>query len=152
MDKLFHPTLNWVCDYLSMLALKVRDPTLSCHTCFRQPHDDVMKWKRFPHYWFFVRRSHRSSVIPSTKGQQCEPSGFLWCQSEQTVKQTFEWPVIWDAMTFCDSTVMRSLMTILNTLQWSNGVSNHWQHVRLFNNLFRLPIWKTSKLHITEHL
>ena len=25
-------------------------------------HDDVIKWKHFPRYWFFVRGIHRSPV------------------------------------------------------------------------------------------
>ena len=34
-----------------------------------QPHDDVIKWKRFPRYWSFVRGIHRSSVKSPHKGQ-----------------------------------------------------------------------------------
>ena len=34
-------------------------------------HDDVIKWKHFPHYWPFVRGIHRSSVISPHKGQWC---------------------------------------------------------------------------------
>ena len=32
-------------------------------------HDDVIKWKHFPHYWPFVRRIHRSPVNSPHKGQ-----------------------------------------------------------------------------------
>ena len=32
-------------------------------------HDDVIKWKHFPHYWPFVRGIHRSLVISPRKGQ-----------------------------------------------------------------------------------
>ena len=32
-------------------------------------HDDVMKWKRFPRYWPFVRGIHRSPVNSPHKGQ-----------------------------------------------------------------------------------
>ena len=32
-------------------------------------HDDVMKWKHFPHYWPFVRGIHRSLVNSPHKGQ-----------------------------------------------------------------------------------
>ena len=35
----------------------------------RQKHDDVIKWKIFPHYWPFVRGIHRSSVNSPHKGQ-----------------------------------------------------------------------------------
>ena len=34
-------------------------------------HDDVIKWKPFPHYWPFVRRIHRSPVNSTHKGQWC---------------------------------------------------------------------------------
>ena len=36
---------------------------------FYTNHDDVIKWKRFPLYWPFVRGIHRSSVISPHKGQ-----------------------------------------------------------------------------------
>ena len=32
-------------------------------------HDDVIKWKHFPHYWLFVRGSHRWPVNSPHKGQ-----------------------------------------------------------------------------------
>ena len=33
-------------------------------------HDDVIKWKHFPHYWPFVRGIHRSPVNSPHKGQR----------------------------------------------------------------------------------
>ena len=33
-------------------------------------HDDVIKWKRFPHYWPFVRGIHRSPVNSPHKDQR----------------------------------------------------------------------------------
>ena len=39
-------------------------------------HDDVIKWKHFPHYWPFVRGSHRSPVNSPHKGQWCGPLMF----------------------------------------------------------------------------
>ena len=32
-------------------------------------HDDIIKWKHFPHYWPFVRGIHRSRVNSPHKGQ-----------------------------------------------------------------------------------
>ena len=32
-------------------------------------HDDVIKWKHFPHYWPFVWGNHRSPVISPHEGQ-----------------------------------------------------------------------------------
>ena len=34
-------------------------------------HDDVIKWKHFPHYWPFVWGIHRSPVDSPHKGQWC---------------------------------------------------------------------------------
>ena len=34
-------------------------------------HDDVIKWKHFPHYWPFVRGIHQSPVNSPHKGQWC---------------------------------------------------------------------------------
>ena len=34
-------------------------------------HDDVIKWKHFPHYWPFVRGIHRSPVNSLHKGRWC---------------------------------------------------------------------------------
>ena len=35
----------------------------------RYLHDDVIKWKHFPHYWSLVRGIHRSLVNPPQKGE-----------------------------------------------------------------------------------
>ena len=34
-------------------------------------HDDIIKWKHFPHYWPFVRGIRQSSMNPPHKGQWC---------------------------------------------------------------------------------
>ena len=34
-------------------------------------HDDIIKWKHFPHYWPFVLGIHRSPVNSPHKGQWC---------------------------------------------------------------------------------
>ena len=36
---------------------------------FASLHDDVIEWKRFPHYWPFVQGIHRSPVNSLRKGQ-----------------------------------------------------------------------------------
>ena len=51
-------------------------------------HDDIVKWKRFPHCRPFVRGIYRSSAVPFTKGQWCGPWMFLQCLTKQTVEQT----------------------------------------------------------------
>ena len=35
----------------------------------KREHNDVIKWKHFPHYWPFVRGIHRSPVNPPHNGQ-----------------------------------------------------------------------------------
>ena len=45
-------------------------------------HDDVIKWKHFPHYWPFVSWIHRSPVDSPHKGQWCGyMMGFFICAS-----------------------------------------------------------------------
>ena len=61
-------------------------------------HVDVTNWKHFPRYWPFVRGIHRSPVNPPTKASDAELWCFLWSTPEQTIEQTIETPVIWDAM------------------------------------------------------
>ena len=39
------------------------------HQQQKKCHDDVIKWKHFPHYWPFVRGIHRSPVHTPHKGQ-----------------------------------------------------------------------------------
>ena len=59
-------------------------------------HDDVIKWKHFPHYWPFVRGIHQ--WITPTKASDVELWYFLWFVPEQTAFETIETPVIWDAI------------------------------------------------------
>ena len=44
-------------------------PPLSQATANNAPHDDVIKWKHFPHNWPFVRGIYRSPVNSPHKGQ-----------------------------------------------------------------------------------
>ena len=46
--------------------------TLLIVTLSNEGHDDVIKWKYFPHYWPFVRGIHQSPVIPRTKASDAE--------------------------------------------------------------------------------
>ena len=61
-------------------------------------HGDVIKWKQFPRYWPFVREFTGHRWIPRTKANDAELWCFLWSASEQTVEQTPETSVIWDAI------------------------------------------------------
>ena len=75
----------------------------------RAAHYYVIKWEHFPHYWPFVRGIHRSPVDSPHKGQWRGALVFFLSVPEQTVEQTIETPVIWDAIALIgyDVTVMR---------------------------------------------
>ena len=60
-------------------------------------NDDVIKWKHFPRYWPFVWGTHWSPV--NSPHKDAELWCFLWFAPEQTIQQTIEKPVIWDAIT-----------------------------------------------------
>ena len=53
-------------------------------------HDEVMIWKRFPHYRRFVRWIHRWPVNSLTKGQLCGALWFLYCWPEQAIEEIIE--------------------------------------------------------------
>ena len=55
-------------------------------------HDDVIKWKHFPHYWPFVREINRSPVISPHKGQWRGALMFsLICLNKRLSKQWWGW-------------------------------------------------------------
>ena len=56
-------------------------------------HDDVIKWRQFPHYWPLV-----TGGFPTQKASDMELWCFLWPGPEQTVEYTIETPVICDAI------------------------------------------------------
>ena len=45
----------------------------------RNPHDDVIKWKKFPRYWPFVWGIHRAPVNSPHKGRWCGDLIFSFC-------------------------------------------------------------------------
>ena len=61
--------------YPKLSSSKYQRSRVSDHLCsYKGPviicwHDDVIKWKHFPHYWPFVRGIHRSPVNSLHKGQ-----------------------------------------------------------------------------------
>ena len=120
--------------------------------------DDVMTKKHCPHQFLFVRRVNRPSVDFPLKGPRMRSH----CGSfslTQTIKQTVELLVIWDATTtlMCDITIMQSFQGKhdveacwpMYTLQWRHnerdGVSNHQPHDYLLKDLFRRRSKNTSK-------
>ena len=61
-------------------------------------HDYGKKWKHFPRYWPFVKGTTGHRWIPLTKASDSALWCFLWYAPEQTVEQTLETPMIWDAI------------------------------------------------------
>ena len=54
--------------------VNLSQPLSLCHLNIRSikkslSHDDIIKWKHFPHYWPFVWAIHRSAVKSPHKGQ-----------------------------------------------------------------------------------
>ena len=53
-----------------------------CYTWVQNAHDDVIKWKHFPHYCIPHFPYHRSLVNSGTKASDAELWCFLWSTSE----------------------------------------------------------------------
>ena len=56
-------------------------------------HDDIIKWKHFPHHWPLVRGIYQSPVNSPHKGQWCGALMFFWSVAEykQLSKQWRRW-------------------------------------------------------------
>ena len=61
--------VDW-CDNLPIVFRVISLALEQSYDC-SSAHDDVIKWKHFPHYWPFVRGIHRSPVNFPHKGQWC---------------------------------------------------------------------------------
>ena len=87
-------------------------------TSWRPSHRCKPWWRHqmetFPRYWPFVWGIHRSTLI--TKTSDAELWYFLLSAPEQTVEQTTDRPVIWDAIAF----IMTSLITEKELSFWRN--------------------------------
>ena len=62
----------WRCFCVSKfmkISLKYINMKYQQYPCSLPYHDDVIKWKHFPHYWPFVRWIHRSPVNSPHEGQ-----------------------------------------------------------------------------------
>ena len=113
-------------------------------------HDDVMKWKHFSRYWPYVRAIHRWPVDPpppppppqkKKKSSDAELWYFLWSAPEETVEQSLETPVNWDAIALIMTTlwcccavslwlrhgviIIRCVRFILNSLWHSDAISRY---------------------------
>ena len=105
-----------------------------------QGHDDVIKWKHFPRYWPFVRRSYQSPVGSPHKGHWRGTLMCLWSAPEQAVEQTIETPGIWDAIFF----IMTSLQCVARQ---AASISNV-----LCSNIFQWLIVQLISPWICHHL
>ena len=81
-------------------------------------HDDVIKWKQFPHYWPFVRGIHQSPVNSPHKGQWHGALMFslIYALNERLSKQSWGWSF---------ETPSRSLWRHYNALRFESWASIH---------------------------
>ena len=66
--------LEWLCLFklwIKFVKLNAFNGIMCSWWNKSQQHDDVIKWKHFPHYWPFVRGIHWSPVDSPYKGQWC---------------------------------------------------------------------------------
>ena len=63
-----------------------------------KPHDDIIKWKHFPHNWSFERKIHQSPVDSPHKGQWCGTLMFSFICAWTTCWASNRTPVISDAI------------------------------------------------------
>ena len=80
--------------HIFTIAQSTRKPRESL-ICTTLTHDDVIKWNHLPRCYPFVKGIHQSPLNSPHKSQWAEL--FLFA-SEQTVEQTIETPMIWDAI------------------------------------------------------
>ena len=87
--------------------------------------DDVIKWKHFPRYWPLWGEFTGHRWIPIEKASDAELWFFL-SAPEQTVGQTIETPVIWDAIAPIKTSLKCSIR------QPTSYVMPFWTHVKRF--------------------
>ena len=93
-------------------------------------HDDDIKWNQFLRYWPCVREPTGHRWIPLTKTSDAELWCFLWTTPKQTVEQTIEMPVIWDAVVlimtslWCSS-LQLNLLTEPSVFSDREGITCH---------------------------
>ena len=112
-------------------------------------HDGVIKWKHFPRYWPFVRRTHRSPVNSLHKGQWRGVLMFsLICAWINGWVKKIERLVIWDAIVlimtslWCSHWILRvvTMDVILKRTIW---LVFH-NITKRFAMLNQFPIWLFS--------
>ena len=94
-------------------------------------HDDVIKRRHFPRYWPFVRGIHRHRRIPLTKDSDAELWCFRWSATKQTVEQTFETPMIWDAIVLIMTSMLCVMLHLILKQKW----------LYIFHNFLKLRSW-----------
>ena len=123
MQQIFQ-TSNKYPHYWSFMKESGGDGRINVITIMRKVfpfHDDVIKWKkiRVNGPLWGISTGHR--WIPVSQASEAELWCFLWSAPEQTVEQTIETSVIWDA-----------IVAIRSSLQWS------WRHHMCLKRQFPL--------------
>ena len=84
-------------------------------------HHDVIKWKHFPSFQLFVWGIHYTRVDSPHKCTVMQTFD-VCCYFKQTVEQTRDWLVIWDAVTV----ISRCRNELLMQWQWWTQQSQTW--------------------------
>ena len=145
---------------------------LSQENCNKTCHVDIIKWKHFPRYWFFVRGIHRLPMYSPQKKIVTQkfdvfidlrlniriskhskrrwfktPSCPLRCQCNSICSQC--WVYRFLITTSADAGISEVNCLIYMALELShkerNSVSDHQSHDCLFNRLFKAQIKENIK-------
>ena len=97
-----------------------------------QNHDDVIKWKDFRVTDPLWGESADHRWIPLTEASNAERWYFPWSAPGQTVEQTIETPVIWDAIAF----IMTSLQWVIHysLYRWIDN-EVHWKYITSYKQM-----------------
>ena len=120
------------------------------------PHDYVIKWKHLRRYWFFMRRIHRWPADSPHNGQW--RSALMFSLICDTVEQTIETPVIWDAIDSNELDGYKCIWVVSDSSQclpaeiynlWASYVSVIVSHMDISSYFVSLLICIMGKLLFT---
>ena len=116
--------------------------------------------ERFPRNWPFVRgiwRGHR--WIPLTEASDAERWYIPWSAPGQTVEQTIETPVIWDAIAL----IMTSLQWVIHysLYRWIDN-KVHWKYITSYKQMMiimkitmmimMMTMWGLYNCYLLSHM
>ena len=87
-----------------------------------QRHDEIIKWKYVPRYWSLCEGNQPMSDGLPSKASDAKLWCFIWCAPEQTVEQTIEIPVIWDAMALIVTAKKQAINSRRHWPNWSGTI------------------------------